>query len=106
MASSKEYAAYIMEQLEIIDYIKSRKMMGEYIFYYREKVFGGIYDDRFLVKITETSKKLMPDACEEIPYDGAKPMLMVDNPDNRDLLKELITGMYDELPMPKVKKKK
>lgn len=106
MASSKEYADYIMEQLENIDYIRSRKMMGEYIFYYREKVFGGIYDDRFLVKITKTSINLMPDACEEIPYDGGKPMLMVDNTDNRDFLRELITGMYDELPMPKTKVKK
>lgn len=105
MATSKEYADFILEQLETINYISSRKMMGEYIIYYKDKVFGGIYDNRFLVKITDTTKSLIKDSNEEIPYEGAKPMLLVDNVDNKVFLKELICGMYDELPAPKPKKK-
>lgn len=81
-------------------------MMGEYILYYRGKIFGGIYDDHLLVKITKASKQLMPEAIEELPYDGAKPMLLVDNVDDKESLYQLITKMYEELPTPKVKNKK
>ncbi|WP_061313492.1 TfoX/Sxy family protein [Clostridium botulinum] len=106
MASSQEYLDFIIEQLYIINDVSYRKMMGEYILYYREKIFGGIYDDRFLVKITKASKQLMPEAVEELPYEGAKPMLLVDDVDNKEFLYQLITNMYEELPTPKVKKKK
>lgn len=106
MASSQEYLDFIIEQLHILDDVSYRKMMGEYILYYRGKIFGGIYDNRFLVKITNSSRQLMSDAIEELPYDGAKPMLLVDDVDNKELLYELVTNMYEELPTPKVKKKK
>lgn len=106
MASSKEYLDFIIGQLDTLDNVSSRKMMGEYILYFREKIFGGIYDDRFLVKITKASRRLMLEATEELPYDGAKPMLLVDDVDNKEFLYQLITEMYEELPTPKVKKKK
>ncbi len=106
MASSQEYLDFIIEQLYILGDISYRKMMGEYILYYREKIFGGIYDDRFLVKITNASRKLMPESIEELPYDGAKPMLLVDSVDNKEFLYQLIINMYEELPNSKVKKKK
>jgi len=79
-------------------------MMGEYIVYYRGKVVGGIYDDRFLVKPTKSAAAMMPNADVELPYDGAKEMLLVDNVDNKDFLRELLEAMYAELPVPKKKK--
>lgn len=106
MASTQEYLDFIMEQLNQIEYISYKKMMGEYILYFRGKVFGGIYDDRFLVKITKSSKQLILDGIEELPYEGANPMLLVDNIDDKAFLYQLITGMYQELPLPKIKKKK
>ncbi|AKN31287.1 transcriptional regulator [Clostridium carboxidivorans P7] len=106
MASSQEYLDFIIGQLDTLDNVSFRKMMGEYILYFRGKIFGGIYDDRFLVKITKASRRLMLEAIEELPYDGAKPMLLVENVDNKELLYQLITEMYEELPMPKAKKKK
>ncbi len=81
-------------------------MMSEYILYFRGKVIGGIYDNRFLVKPVQAARNMMPDAPEELPYDGAKPMLMVENIEDREFLKELFEAMYDELPAPKSKKKK
>ena len=78
-------------------------MMGEYIVYYRGKVLGGIYDDRFLVKPTKSAAAMMPNADVELPYDGAKEMLLVDNVDNKDFLRELLEAMYAELPVPKKK---
>ena len=101
MASTKEYSDFILEQLSGLDDITSRYMMGEYILYYRGKVIGGIYDNRFLVKPTKSAREKMPDAPLDLPYDGAKPMLLVDNVENRDFLKELVMAMYDEVPEPK-----
>ena len=98
MPSSKEYFDFISEQLSETEGISYRKMMGEYIIYYMGKVAGGIYDDRFLVKITKSSRAMMPDACEELPYDGAKPMLQVENAEDRAFLGELFRKMYPELP--------
>lgn len=106
MASSKEYLAYILEQLSGLEDIRYRAMMGEYILYYREKVVGGIYDDRFLIKNVTSARESMPDASLERPYEGAKEMLLVENVENRDFLKELFKAIYDELPSPKPKKKK
>ena len=103
MASSKEYLDFVLEQLSELENISYRAMMGEYIIYYRGKVMGGIYDDRFLVKQTKSSLKMMPDADLELPYEGAKEMIMVDDVDNRDFLKDLFEAMYDELPVPKKK---
>ena len=103
MASSKEYLEFIIEQLSLLEDITYKAMMGEYIIYYRGKIVGGIYDDRFLVKQTKSSLKLMPDAELELPYEGAKEMLMVDEVDNREFLRELFDAMYPELPAPKKK---
>ena len=106
MTSSKEYLDFILEQLSDFDDVSHRAMMGEYIIYYRGKVVGGIYDDRFLVKPTKSATAMMPNAVMELPYDGAKEMLLVDDVDNKDFLTGLFNSMYDELPAPKLKKKK
>ena len=104
MASSKEYLDFILEQLTGLDGVTYKKMMGEYILYLRGRIVGGIYDDRFLVKPTASAAAMMPDAEKELPYEGAKEMLLVDNVDNREFLAELLTAMYSELPAPKQKK--
>ena len=103
MASSKEYLNFILEQLSVLEDITHRAMMGEYVLYYRGKVFGGIYDDRFLVKPTKSAKAMMPDADMELPYEGAKEMILVDDVDNREFLRKLVEAMYDDLPTPKKK---
>lgn len=105
MASSKEYLDFVLEQLSVLDDITYRAMMGEYIIYYRGKIIGGIYDDRFLVKPVRAAKDLMPEAEMELPYEGAKEMLLVDNIDDQGFMKALLEAMYDELPAPKNKKK-
>lgn len=104
MASSKEYLDFVLEQLSELDDISYKAMMGEYIIYCNGKIVGGIYDDRFLVKNIKAAREMMPDASLEIPYEGAKEMLLVDEVDNRDYLKELLDAMYEELPEPKKKK--
>ena len=104
MASSKEYLDFVLEQLSGLDDITYKAMMGEYIIYYRGKIIGGIYDDRFLVKNVKSAAAAMPDASLELPYEGAKEMLLVDDVDNKEFLTELIESMYDELPMPKKRK--
>lgn len=96
MASSKEYFDYIMDQLSDLEEVSSRKMMGEYIIYYRGKIVGGIYDDRFLVKPVPAALSLMPNAQKELPYEGAKEMLLVDEVDNRNFLCKLLKAMYHE----------
>ena len=103
MASSKGYLDFVLEQLSDLNEITCRAMMGEYILYYRGKIFGGIYDDRLLVKPTRSSLSLMPDAQKELPYEGAKEMLLVDDVENKDFLTDLVRAMYDELPAPKKK---
>ena len=105
MASSEEYRDFILDQLSGLDEISCRTMMGEYIVYYRGRIVGGIYDDRFLVKPTKTAVAMMPDADKELPYEGAKEMLLVDNVENREFLQELLNAMYEELPAPKKRKK-
>ena len=104
MASDREYLDFILEQLSGLEGITWRAMMGEYIIYCRGKVVGGIYDNRFLVKPTASAKAMIPDAEPELPYEGAKEMLPVDNLENREFLATLIQAMYDELPAPKRKK--
>ena len=104
MASDKEYLEFVLEQLSELDGITYRAMMGEYILYYRGKIIGGIYDNRLLVKPVESAVSLMPTATYELPYDGAKEMLLVDNIDSKEFLTELFNAMYDELSAPKKKK--
>ena len=105
MASSEEYLEYVLEQLSDLDEISHRKMMGEYIIYYRGKIVGGIYDDRFLVKPVKSALEMMGDADMELPYEGAKEMVLVDNLDDREFLCELFDAMYDELPAPRKRRK-
>ncbi len=106
MVSSKEYLDFILGQLSELDEITVRAMMGEFIIYYRGKIAGGIYDDRLLVKPIKAAIRYMPTATYEIPYEGAKEMLLVDEVDNRAFLTGLFNAMYEELPAPKPKKKK
>ena len=103
MASGREYLDFILEQLSGVEGITWRAMMGEYILYHRGRIFGGIYDDRFLVKPTKSALAMMPGADRELPYEGAKEMLLVDNVDSREFLTALVTAMADELPAPKKK---
>ena len=103
IASSKEYLDFILEQLSQLEDVTYRAMMGEHIIYYREKIVGGIYDDRLLVKPVKSAVSLMPSATYELPYEGAKEMLLVDNADSKEFLTELFNAMYDELPAPKKK---
>ena len=103
MPSTQDYCDFVLDQLSLLPDITTRKMMGEYIFYHKGKIFGGIYDNRFLVKPVEAAKKMMPDAPMEIPYPGGKKMLLVEDIDNREFLKELIIDICNELPTPKAK---
>ena len=104
MASSKNYLQFILEQLSELDEVTYRAMMGEFIIYYRGKIAGGIYDDRLLVKPVKSAILLMPDANYELPYEGAKEMLLVNDVDSKDFLTRLFNAMYNELPAPKKKK--
>ena len=104
MASSKAYANFILDQLSGLDEIYCRAMMGEFILYYRGKIIGGIYDDRFLVKPTPSASAMRPQAEMERPYEGAKEMLLVDNVESSEFLTALIEAMYEELPAPRRKK--
>lgn len=104
MASGKEYLNFILEQLSELEDVAFWAMMGEYIVYYRGKIVGGIYDDRFLVKPTKSAVAMIPNAEMELPYEGAKEMLLVDDVDNRAFLRELLEAIYEELPIPKKKK--
>ena len=106
MASTKAYLDFILDQLSGLDEITYRAMMGEYIIYYRGRIVGGVYDDRFLVKPTKSAAAMMPDAERELPYEGAKEMLLVDDVDDREFLQKLLDAMYEELPEPKVRGKK
>lgn len=105
MSSSNEYLEYILEQLSDLDEISYLAMMGEYIIYYRGKIIGGIYDDRFLIKPVKSAMAMMPEANMEFPYEGAKEMLLVEDVDDREFLKELLEAMYEELPAPRKKRK-
>lgn len=106
MASSKEYLKFILDQLSDLEEISYRAMMGEFIIYYRGKMVGGIYDDRLLVKPVKAAIGYMPTVQYELPYEGAKEMLLVDEVDSKEFLTGLFHAMYEELPAPKPKKKK
>lgn len=106
MASSKAYLEFILGQLSELEEVTYRAMMGEFILYYRGKVVGGIYDDRLLVKSVASAVRYMPGASYELPYEGAKEMLLVEEVDEKEFLAGLFRAMYEELPTPKPKKKK
>ncbi len=105
MASSKSYLDFLSEQLSGLEGVSFRAMMGEYILYYRGKVAGGIYDDRFLVKPVKSAEALLPGASRELPYEGAKELLLVENVEDRAFLCGLLEAMYPELPEPKNNRK-
>ena len=100
MASSKEYLDFILEQVSELDNVSYKAMMGEFIIYYKGKIIGGIYDDRLLVKSVQSAINYMPNAVYELPYDGAKEMLLVDDVDNKEFIIGLFDAMYDDLPGP------
>lgn len=106
MASSKEYLQFVLEQLSELKEITYRPMMGEFIIYYQGKIIGGIYDDRLLVKPIKSAIAYMPTLFYEIPYYGAKEMLLVNEIEDKEFLCGLFNAMYDELPVPRSKKKK
>ena len=105
MSSTEQYLEFVLDLLSELDDVAHRKMMGEYVLYYRGKVIGGIYDDRFLLKVTPASERLLPEAPRAIPYEGAKEMLLVEIED-RDALCDVGSAMWEELPAPKKRKKK
>lgn len=105
MSSSKEYLQFVLEQLSGIEDITYRPMMGEYIIYYRGKIVGGIYDDRFLVKPVKSAIDFLPNPSYELPYEGGKEMLLVEEMDDKEFLTKLIISMYEELTTPKSKKR-
>ena len=105
MSSSNQYLDFVLDLLGELDDVAHRKMMGEYVLYYRGKVIGGIYDDRFLLKVTPASERLLPDAPRVTPYKGAKEMLLVEVED-RDTLRDVVSAMWEELPAPKQRKKR
>lgn len=104
MASSRAYLDFILDQLSQLEEVTYRVMMGEYILYYRGKIVGGLYDDRLLVKPVKSAVSLLKDATYELPYEGAKEMLLVENVDSKEFLAELFRAMYADLPIPKKKK--
>ena len=104
MASTKDYLDFILSQLSELDDISYRAMMGEYIIYYRGKIAGGIYDNRLLIKPVKSAREYMPDAVYELPYEGAKEMLLVDNVDDSPYLGGLFEAIYPDLPEKKKKK--
>ena len=97
MASSKEYLAYVLEQLSEAEGLRYRPMMGEYLIYCRGKLVGGVYDDRLLVKPTRSALALLPDASREEPYPGGKPMLLVTEMENKSLLQRLLEAVSEEV---------
>ena len=88
MATTKDYRDYILEQLNLLDNITCKSMMGEYLLYYNGVLFGGIYDDRLLVKIVDSNKKY--NMQESIPYENAKPMYLVDDVDNQEMIRDIV----------------
>lgn len=106
MATKKEYLEFILDQLSELDNISYRQMMGEYMIYYNGKLAANLCDDRLLVKPVKSAVEMMPEARYEPPYEGAKDMILVEDVDDREFLKELFEKMYPELPEPKKKAKK
>lgn len=106
MATNREFLEYTLELFGDLPEITFRPMMGEYLLYYRGKLFGGLYDGRLLVKPVPSARALLPDAAMEEPYPGAKKMLALNSIEDRDLLMRLVTAMYDELPEPRPRRRK
>lgn len=99
MATTKEYKDFILEQLNLLDNINCRAMMGEYLLYYNDVLFGGIYDNNLLVKIVDSNEKY--NMQKQTPYKGAKPMYLVDDIDNKEILREIVIETCKDLPSKK-----
>ena len=95
MATTKDYRDFILEQLNLLDNITCKSMIGEYLFYYNWILYGGIYDDRLLVKIVDSNKKY--NMQESIPYESAKPMYLVDDVDNQETLRDIVLDTCKDL---------
>ena len=104
MASSRGYLEYVLEQLSGVEGLRYRPMMGEYLIYCRGRVVGGVYDDRLLLKATPSALALLPDAPRELPYPGAKELLLVERVDDGAFLRALLPAVAAELPEPKRKR--
>ncbi len=104
MATSRDYLEFVLDQLSDVSDITYKAMMGEYILYYQGKIFGGIYDDRLLVKPTKSAREMLPDAPLALPYEGATEMLLIEEIDDKALLAALIPAMAAELPAKKKKR--
>ncbi len=102
MATTKDYRDFIVEQLSLLTGITCRSMMGEYLLYYNNILFGGIYDNRFLVKIVKGNQKY--NMTKQIPYKGAKPMYMIENIENKEFLREIVIETCKDLPVKKQNK--
>ncbi len=105
MASDKGYLQFLLDQLSGLEGLSHRAMMGEFLFYVQGKPVGGLYDDRLLVKNVPAARELLPDAPEALPYPGAKPMLLVENVDDREALLALFRALGEALPAPKTRRK-
>ena len=95
MATTKDYKDFILEQLNLLEHITCKSMMGEYLLYYNGILFGGIYDDRLLVKIVDSNKKY--NMKESIPYKSAKPMYLVDDIDNKEIIRDIVLDTCKDL---------
>ena len=103
MATTKEYKDFVLEQLNLLDTITCRAMMGEYLLYYNGLLFGGIYDNRLLVKIVDSNKKY--NMQEQIPYENAKPMYLVEDIDNKEALRDIVLDTCKDLSIKNHKRK-
>lgn len=106
MSSSKEYFQYISEQLSIVDGVSFRPMMGEYVVYFKDKIAGGIFDDRLMIKPVPSAISYVENSVLELPYEKGSPMLLIDETDDREYLRGLFEAIYDDLPERKPKKMK
>ena len=95
MATTKDYRDFILKQLSLLDNITCKSMMGEYLLYYNGLLFGGIYDDRLLIKIVDNNKEY--NMQESIPYESAKPMYLVDDVDNQEVLRDIVLDTCKDL---------
>ena len=101
MASTDEYLEYVLDLLREVLEVTYHKMMGEYMLYCEGLLFGGIYDDRLLLKNVPAARAAF--AVEQIPYPGGKPMLLVDS-EGSALVASIVDAMIPQLPKPKPRK--
>jgi TfoX/Sxy family transcriptional regulator of competence genes len=107
MATSKEFHDYVVDSLQRIGDVTTKKMMGEYCIYYKGKLIGDICDNCLLLKLTESVLRLMPEAERAYPYEGSRTLMaVVDDVENIERMREVLDAMVEELPEPKKKMRK